>query len=533
MINRVARLTRQVLHSRSGNATMMVAIGIPALIGASGFAVDMAQWYMWKREIQYAVDQAAIAGAFARAEDTDSDGYISRARQEFTANLSTINGISSNPSVELVNYNGGTDNSVLVEAAATDRLPFSSFLTGRSTTVVAQAQASFAPGAKFTSCIIAVDEEADGAITIGGNFKLAARCGLAALSKSDQAVVINGNPTVDPGWVVAAGGIDAWLAENTDAEIHEYVDDLIDPFAGLTAPDDPRARTYSRSENCRTSTTTTATGSYTTTITTQVYKGEKRNDDSSYTLYSTQTGQPTVTEVNRPATNNETNNYDTTYTTSTDIYDGGSSATPRYTKTVTTTKTENNITIVSSTRTADTPLQPGTYSDLTFACDAVLESGIYVIDGGTFDVSSQYSVIGNGVMIVLKNGADIKINGGADINLTAMTAAQLRNTYANPAMSTETADSLEGMLIFEDRSSYNDQGSLVNGNAATVMNGTLYFPNSNLTFTGTVQVTNQCLMIAANTITLTGNATMSTFCPAGMFSETEVTTGKPKIRLVT
>lgn len=533
MLNRVARLTRKALRERSGNATMMVAIGIPALIGASGFAVDMAQWYMWKREIQYAVDQAAIAGAFARAQDKDSDGYIARARQEFTANLSTITSIASNPTVELVNYNGGDQNSVLVQAVATDRLPFSSFLTGRSTSVRASAQASFAPGAKFTSCIIAVDEEADGAITIGGNFKLAARCGLAALSKSDQAVVINGNPTVDPGWVVAAGGIDEWLAENTDATIHEYVDDLIDPFAELTVPDDPRLRSYSRSENCKTSTTTTATGSYTTTITTQVYKGNKRNDASSYTLYSTESGAPIVTEVNRPAKNNETNNYETTYSTSEEIYDGGSGANPRYTKTVTTTKTENNITIVATTSPADTPLQPGTYSDLTFACDAVLESGIYVIDGGSFTINSQYSVIGNGVMIVLKNGADIKINGGADINLTAMTAAQLRTTYASPTLSNDAADSLEGMLVFEARDSYNDQGSLVNGNAATVLNGTLYFPNSNLSFLGTATVTNQCLMIAANTITLTGDATMSTFCPAGMFSDTEVTTGKPKVRLVT
>ena len=52
--------------STSGNATLLVAVGMPMLIGSSGLAVDVAQWYMWKNELQYAVDQAAIAGAWAR-----------------------------------------------------------------------------------------------------------------------------------------------------------------------------------------------------------------------------------------------------------------------------------------------------------------------------------------------------------------------------------------------------------------------------------------------------------------------------------
>ena len=61
------------LHEcKSGNATLMTALGLPALLGATGYGVDTAQWYMWQRELQHSVDQAAIGGAWVLAYDEDS-----------------------------------------------------------------------------------------------------------------------------------------------------------------------------------------------------------------------------------------------------------------------------------------------------------------------------------------------------------------------------------------------------------------------------------------------------------------------------
>jgi len=132
------------------------------------------------------------------------------------------------------------------------------------------------------------------------------------------------------------------------------------------------------------------------------------------------------------------------------------------------------------------------------------------------------------VMFVLKNGADIKINGGSNINLTAIQASDL---IARGVSATE-ANKLAGMLVFEDRSSSGSTGNKINGNAATVLNGTIYLPKSEIDFAGTASVTSQCLMVAAKTIKITGTANMTTFCPPGQTSSTEVAVVISKVKLV-
>ena len=57
-------LVKRIAGCKGGNAMMFVALGLPVFIGAAGYAVDMAQAYAWKRELQHSVDQAAIAGAW-------------------------------------------------------------------------------------------------------------------------------------------------------------------------------------------------------------------------------------------------------------------------------------------------------------------------------------------------------------------------------------------------------------------------------------------------------------------------------------
>ena len=523
MLRKSLRLVKRLYLNTGGNALMLVGLGLPAMIGSAGMAVDTAQWYMWKRELQYAADQAAIAGAWAKAKNATGSTFVERARTEFEANQAVVD-FAEEPEVSLANYAGGTDNSVVVRVSATRALPFSSFITGSAATVSVSSQATFAPGQNYTSCMIAVDEDESGAITIGGNASLTAGCGMAALSNSESAVIINGNPQVDAGWVLSAGGIDDWFDEHTDDEILENQTGLLDPFAELLPPDNATPRTYACS-NAGTSTVADIQSS--SQITYSYKRGANQNSAVDYAHPNPTPPESTSSFQSAVTVPNETEPGTSSGTSVNWIKLSGSGQDTIWrVKTTVTTTTYSNI--VATTTTGGAHMQPGTYTSFVTSCDTTMASGIYVIDGGNFEVNAQDIVTGNGIMLVLKNGAGIRVNGGAAINLTAMTASQLITAGTSAA----DANELAGMLVFEDPDSPGNDGNLINGNASSVLNGTIYLPSSNLTFAGTARVTNQCLMIAAATITIQGSANMSTFCPSGIDTSPVVATTGNAVRLV-
>ena len=243
MFKSIIRTLRALRSQISGNATLLVAIGMPALVGAAGLAVDVTQWYAWKRELQLATDQAAIAGAWARTESATANTYITRATQDYNANLDLVEDFDSIPTVQLANYANGIANSVTVRATATKALPFSSIITGNTATISAYSQAKFAAGADYSACLIATADTGTG-LSIGGNATVRARCGLAALSCSNDAITISSNATVITdsiatcGTVDAPSSLDSVITENLGAGV------LTDAYAGLSPPTNNTARTY-------------------------------------------------------------------------------------------------------------------------------------------------------------------------------------------------------------------------------------------------------------------------------------------------
>jgi Flp pilus assembly protein TadG len=238
----LGNLVSKLKACTSGNALIIVATGLPALIGGAGLAVDTAQWYMWKRELQHAVDQAAYSGAWALSNPDSADNYTVRAEQEYDGNLGVVREFASDPTILRADFAGGSQNSVVVAASATRRLPFSSFLTGSAATVSVRAQAIFQAGMSFNACLISLREDGTGT-DIGGNATIRARCGLAALSCDDDAVVIDGSANVETDSIAACGTVSSTDPDHQGI-IAENVRGLNDAYADIEPPTNDTPRSY-------------------------------------------------------------------------------------------------------------------------------------------------------------------------------------------------------------------------------------------------------------------------------------------------
>jgi len=408
---RLKRFFKSLSQCTGGNAMMFVALGLPVLIGGAGYGLDMAQLYMWKRELQHSVDQAALAGAYALADNPSSTNYSTRAQQEFDANQKVTAGFASTPAISLVSYNGGDNNAVLVSANASKLLPFSGFLINKPLFIQVRAEAKYAVGATYKACLMTLKQNGT-TFTVGGNATVHAKCGLGALSCSDDAITVGGSATVDTNSIVACGTVQVPTSLNDVVTEHA---NLSNPFTNVPVPQptDSTARTYSCPKK-------------------------------------------------------------------------GSAI-----------------------------LSPGVYKGgINAKCNTTFNPGIYVIDGGTLDLTDQKAAVtGLGVMFVLKNGATISLSGQGNsgtINLSPMESGDFAGTV-NDAYK----DTYAGMLFFEDPTGQTTPVTdKIVGNANASIRGTMYLPNSNVTISGNSSTNPMCFQIWSSTISISGSATLTTTCSA-------------------
>lgn len=447
---------RRIVADTTGNATMLVAFAMPMVIGGGGMAIDFAQFYLWKRELQFANDQAAIAAAWEVLDSGSTAKMSDRAKNAFAVNEQITASFNTDPVVKLANYAGGVGNSVIVTSSATKRLPFTSFFTKGATTVSVSSQAAFTEGATISSCLIAVDEHDSGTITIGGNAVFTAQCGIAALSNSaktctggydaggtclgwtgEDAIDDNGNSyEIKAGSIATAGTVSDSLEEKAKANgdiVIEGATNLSDPFEGVDPPSSEGVGpgTYI----CK------ATGKK-TQATIDAFNAGKADSDK------------LILGVAYPG-----------------VYEGG----------------------------------------LTIGCDTTFKSGVFFIRGGTLTINGNHTVSSEpqGVMFVLEDGADFKINGGADINLNGMD----ENTLQSIGYTAEEAHKINTMLIFESPDNGEGKGSILNGTSNTYINGAIYTKVNRLDLSGTADVANACLLLVADKVKLTGTLNMTSWCP--------------------
>jgi Flp pilus assembly protein TadG len=528
LTKRITNLFRDLKSDTNGNAMILMALGMPVLIGSSGMAVDMTQWYMWKRELQYAVDQGAIAGAWARAESATANTYVTRAGQEFGANLGALSGKTTTPAVALADYNGGTQNSVTVSSSVTVSLPFSQVVISKPTTITANAQATFEAATNWTTCLLALDTSASGALTIGGSASGTVTCGAGTLSTSSTAIVKNGNPGVTLGDIIAAGGIESSLAGN--GTIREYINNLSNPYDGLTPPSSTSPRTY----GCVTTTQTVQTPNGSTVTTADVvqtdavvytyWQGKNQNSANTQVSYSgARANTSQDTDRGNQTVSNSASEGQTQIISETPEWTGrnwpvsGSKNQEIYEmRTTTVSYTYTNVSQSGGydtqvVETTSASLSPGTYNDITITCDTFFNPGVYTITG-VLDFGQNNTVTGDDVMMVLTGSGSerFKLNAQSVVRMSGITESRLINTYSVPA---EDAAKMAGMLIFDPNSTADVR---INGGADMQLEGILYMPKRKAKFNGNSSVSGQCMMLAAGQLEFTGTNDLDSFCvPTG------------------
>jgi len=164
---------------------------------------------------------------------------------------------------------------------------------------------------------------------------------------------------------------------------------------------------------------------------------------------------------------------------------------------------------ITGNGTAGSPfiLSPGTYCDgvKLSSAYATFNSGTYIMKGisgsnQSLNISGTSNVTGTNVTFFLtatsgSNYRTIAVSGGSTTNFTA------------PA-----SGSLAGMLFFQDRTltgvNNNGQESFTGGSNLTLQ-GALYFPLDNVTFSGGTAAHPDYLIIVADTITFSGGSTIN------------------------
>jgi Flp pilus assembly protein TadG len=148
----------------------------------------------------------------------------------------------------------------------------------------------------------------------------------------------------------------------------------------------------------------------------------------------------------------------------------------------------------------NTTLNPGLYcGGIKVTGGAVtFNPGLYYINGGGL-VLNGGTVNGSSTTFFLtgqntSNGSPnayggVTVNGTATVHLSAPCSA--------------SGGSIEGMLFFQDRAMTNGTGSIINGGSNSSFTGALYFPTTNLSYSGTSGA-NQYTLLVSDMLTING-----------------------------
>ena len=435
-----------------GNALMMFALSITALLGAAGLGTEVASWYSTKRVMQNAADLGAASGAMSlmanlnRATST-ADGYAKKDAKSATAfhgYLNGSNGVSVTVNIPPATgpYASSTYDGQAVEVLVSQPAPlyFSGLFMSSGPTIGTRAVGlvNLSKGV----CLGALNPTRAQAFSLSGTGNVTISCGIAVYSDATAANCNNANQ-----------------ASN--------------------------ASTYINGSATVTATSLTTNGNVCVS-----------GNSGSFNTPDTQTG--TAPPANPYGSTWGYRNSSGTEVTGTD----NSDLTPP-------TGTTNNGSF-SDSPSSVTTLQPGIYSSISITGTATLSAGTYFVEGGNVSMTGTVSTGTGGATIIMTGTSPGSSSVGtltlgasnASVNLTAPSSG----TYAGMAVIQDPAASLD---TFNNGGNCQTNCNSIQGGPNTNITGAVYIPSGNLTFSGTPNVSSSgCLQLLADTLAWAGTPSL-------------------------
>lgn len=194
------------LRDESGQALVVVALGLTSLLGFIGLAVDVGSLMHNKRELQVAADAAAIAAAMSR----NATGYVAAGR-----NASAANGFPNGGTITVTINPTPTSGEYLAQPGyyeaiiqKTEPTIFMGLFGHGSVPVGARAVAVAASSnGNGTGCVYTLGATGTDFLANGNANIQAPNCGLDIDSNNaNSAMLINGNITMDMSSIGIVGG---------------------------------------------------------------------------------------------------------------------------------------------------------------------------------------------------------------------------------------------------------------------------------------------------------------------------------------
>ncbi len=153
---------------------------------------------------------------------------------------------------------------------------------------------------------------------------------------------------------------------------------------------------------------------------------------------------------------------------------------------------------------ADYTLNPGVYCgsiNITTSGTVTFSPGLYVLDGVGLTINGSSTVYGEDVSFYLSQNGNVNdniaISGGATVILSAPSDGPL-----------------PGILFYHDRNGSGNITHNLTGGANMQLNGILYFPTTDLKFTGGAELNESASIIIADEVTFTGEVHLGGFTTA-------------------